>query len=358
MRTFTLLLLLLAAPAALAQSPGTVEGRFDTQRMGTTLTVTVQLRATPGNQGLGTSTIQFTYNDAALDYVSGAYNNYAGNQASYDGGFAGYNSTITRPNPNEVSINIMFGFSSFGNGQALPSTYTDVATFTFTITDASATQDLAWGTLELRNGPQTRYANGTFETSDDALPVELTGFAATQSADGTARLTWTTASETDNSGFAIEHGAYGSAEWANVGWAAGAGTTLEGQSYAFAVSGLDPGTHRFRLIQTDLDGATEQSGVVELAVEMTTGAYRFTSPRPNPSAGMTRMGVAVRQAQRVDVVAYDLLGRRAAVLFSGELDASRQQTLAFDAARLSAGMYVLRLEGESFAATQVLTVAR
>ena len=48
------------------------------------------------------------------------------------------------------------------------------------------------------------------------------------------------------------------------------GTTNEAQSCRFAVERtLDPGTHRFRLQQVDLDGTTSPSKVVSVEVRMT-----------------------------------------------------------------------------------------
>ena len=82
-------------------------------------------------------------------------------------------------------------------------------------------------------------AEGPFALSADgpvSLPVELVAFTAT--ADGrTARLSWTTASETNNAGFTVEQ-KIGDA-WADRGFVAGRGTTTERSDYAFTVAGLD-----------------------------------------------------------------------------------------------------------------------
>ena len=102
-----------------------------------------------------------------------------------------------------------------------------------------------------------------FTFSGTSLPVELTSFEG--AIDGaSARLSWEAASETNNSGFSVEHDS--GAGWADAGWVEGMGTTLEAQSYAFRTAELAPGTHRFRLRQVDLDGAFEHSRIVELTV--------------------------------------------------------------------------------------------
>ena len=53
---------------------------------------------------------------------------------------------------------------------------------------------------------------------------------------------------------------------------------------------------------------------------------------------------------------YDALGREVAVLVDGAREAGRHE-VAFDAARLSAGTYLYRLEAGAFAATRTLTLA-
>jgi hypothetical protein len=190
--------------------------------------------------------------------------------------------------------------------------------------------------------------------SSDVLPVELTAFTATL--DGTsARLDWTTASETGNSGFSVEHAAP-NAGFSDAGWVAGQGTTLETSTYRFAVTGLAVGTHRFRLRQRDLDGATELSPVVELSVGMEAAAYLSVSP--NPASDGSRVGVQVQRAQAVRVSVFDALGREVAILFDGTLGANEARSLTLDASTLPAGLYVVRLAGESVAQTHTLTVAR
>ncbi len=188
----------------------------------------------------------------------------------------------------------------------------------------------------------------------DLLPVELTAFTATL--DGAnARLDWTTVSETNNAGFAIEHAAPGSS-FGDAGWVDGNGTSLETHSYRFAVADLAPGTHRFRLRQTDLDGATSLSPVVELSVGMNAAALLGVSP--SPAYTTARVSVQLERAQQARVSVFDAIGREVAVLFDGALGANEARTLSLDASTLPAGLYVVRLAGETVTQTRTLVVAR
>jgi hypothetical protein len=165
-----------------------------------------------------------------------------------------------------------------------------------------------------------------------ALPVELVAFTATLDG-GHARLDWTTASETANAGFHVEHqapGAFGVGSFVPTAFVAGQNTTLEAQAYAYRTAPLSPGVHRFRLRQVDLDGAFAHSPVVELSV-----AARALSVYPSPATSRVRIARPAGAAAAV----YDLLGRRVAAL---DPDAD-----TLDVSALSPGLYVVRSQGQS-----------
>ncbi|GAB5536801.1 MAG: hypothetical protein Rubg2KO_30500 [Rubricoccaceae bacterium] len=77
---------------------------------------------------------------------------------------------------------------------------------------------------------------------------------------------------------------------------------------------------------------------------------------PNPSRSRSIVRVAVPSAERVQMVVYDALGREVLLAHDGEV--TGRVELAVDASALAAGVYVVRVEGESFAATRRLTVVR
>ena len=187
---------------------------------------------------------------------------------------------------------------------------------------------------------------------DAPLPVELTSF--TGAADGSrAVLNWATASETNNDGFEVQMRS--DATFRTVDFVRGAGTTLEAQRYSFTTTALAPGDYTFRLRQVDLDGASEFSPVVELTIGLD-GAFALALEGPNPFADQTALGLSVARAQNVEAGLYDLLGRKVATLHSGVVDGAVM--LSVDASRLPAGLYVVRVQGETFRTSRTLTVAR
>jgi len=193
-------------------------------------------------------------------------------------------------------------------------------------------------------------------STEIVLPVELTAFAA--QVDGEAViLTWSTASETNNAGFAVEQHRATDDTWQSVGFVKGVGTTNESQRYRFRVTEPGLGVHRFRLQQVDLDGATAYSDEVAVRV-LLAEPFRISSIYPNPSVGRATVDVAVRATQRVRADLYDLLGRRVAVIHDGVLGANQTTRLTVDGRELPSAMYLLRIMGDDFVITRRLTIVR
>jgi CSLREA domain-containing protein len=195
-----------------------------------------------------------------------------------------------------------------------------------------------------------------FTSTATQLPVELISFKATQGGNGVVRLTWKTASETNNAGFDVEHKT-GEQSFSELGFVDGAGRTTEVQQYSFRAESLDPGTHVFRLRQVDLDGTATYSDEVEVTLTMTE-AYVLRAPYPNPAHEQATIDIAVREAQPVTVTLYNALGQRVRTVFDGTLPASTPRSLQLDGARLSSGLYVVRMTAPSFHATETVTFVK
>lgn len=199
------------------------------------------------------------------------------------------------------------------------------------------------------------YAGGPYHTSGSGLPVEIVTFTA-QRSDQDAVLNWKTASETNNTGFAVQH-AVGSRPFEQVGWVEGAGTTTEAQTYRFVIEDLSAGTHRFRLKQEDVDGSTSLSKAVTLNVQPE-GPIAVRNVAPNPVTGTSTLRFIARESGPVTVVLYDVLGREVKTLHQGRVSGGQTQRVSLDASGLSSGTYFLRLKGEGFTRSHRVTVAQ
>jgi hypothetical protein len=88
------------------------------------------------------------------------------------------------------------------------------------------------------------------------------------------------------------------------------------------------------------------------------GDFRLSKAYPNPTMGATRFELAVGRTQHVTARAYDVLGRQVATLHDGVLSSGGSKQLRLQAGELAAGVYVVRVTGESFRATRKVTVTR
>ena len=207
--------------------------------------------------------------------------------------------------------------------------------------------------LDKDNGVQTYTAS--LVVNQAALPVELTSFDVRL--DGqTAILDWRTESETNNIGFDIQH-AEGTDTFEVLGFVQGAYTTSEAHDYSYTVSGLLPGSHRFRLRQIDLDGTTTVSEQIEVAVSVP-DRFFLSDAYPNPFNPTTTFEFAVRQDQDVRVRVYDEMGRQVSDLFNGTLSANETQRVTFDAAGLASGTYIVQLQGADFSESRQVVLLK
>jgi surface protein len=192
------------------------------------------------------------------------------------------------------------------------------------------------------------------------LPVELTNLHGTAS-EGEFRLTWQTASETNNAGFRVDRrvgeGERGDAgTWTRVGFVDGAGTTTEARSYRFTDAQVpyEAGAVTYRLTQVDTDGATHVTETV--TVERGVTEVQLLGTAPNPARQQATVRYALPEKQEVTLRLYDVLGRQVRTVVSSEKEGRHEQTIGVG--RLPSGVYFLRLQAGGQTRTQKLTVVR
>ena len=89
------------------------------------------------------------------------------------------------------------------------------------------------------------------------------------------------------------------------------------------------------------------------------GAERFVlrAPFPNPASGPVTIRYELTGRQKVQVEAYDLLGRRVATLVDRWQEAGRKEA-TFHTGRLASGAYVIRLRAGGRVQVRKVTVLR
>jgi len=195
------------------------------------------------------------------------------------------------------------------------------------------------------------------------LPVELAGFDATL--DGKqAQLHWTTASESQNAGFRVQHQRLAAGDstadredWSSLGFVEGAGNSSRTQEYRFDTEPLKHGTHVFRLSQVDESGETHVSDPVRVKLGLDE-EVAIDGPNPNPVRQGATLNLTVGAKQEVAVQIYDVLGRQVRAVSRGTLPGGQTRTVRIDTDGLTSGTYLLRIEGDQFRRTRRMTVVR
>ncbi len=215
--------------------------------------------------------------------------------------------------------------------------------------------DCNFSCLSLANCPVGVDAGAACDAACTGLPVEMVSFTAVTEGLN-VMLNWETASETANVGFFVEL-AVGSEIFEQVAFVEGAGTTIAPHSYGYLVEALDPGHHVFRLKQVDLDGTFEYSETVEATVTIP-GEFVLEPAYPNPFNPSTTVRFAVAQEQAVRVVLYDATGKLVRSLYEGTVASNDMQTVNVSATGLATGVYIVRIEGNRFVASQEIVFVK
>ncbi|QQS36402.1 MAG: T9SS type A sorting domain-containing protein [Ignavibacteriales bacterium] len=191
--------------------------------------------------------------------------------------------------------------------------------------------------------------------ADDPVPVELVSFTG-DVFNNSVNLSWSTATETNNSGFEIERKQTGNESWNVLGFVEGAGTTTEQQNYFYADRNITAGTYQYRLRQIDFDGSFEYSSVVEVEV-LTPAVYSLDQNYPNPFNPSTNIIYSIAEAGFVKLAVYDALGQEVKILVNEFIEGG-QHDLSFDASSLPSGTYFYKLETAKYSETKKMLLMK
>ena len=205
------------------------------------------------------------------------------------------------------------------------------------------------------NTCQGNATDGCASICATSLPVELSSIVVLTNGSEVV-IVWSTASETDNAGFAVEQEVR-SGQFTEIGYVEGHGTTNEPEEYSFAVKNLDPGLRRFRLKQIDFDGTFEYSPVVETAVTVPE-RFLIEPAYPNPFNPTTTLRFAVAVKQHVEVTLVNAVGQVIKVLYSGTVSANEMRELRVDGESLPSGTYMVQFESNNVSATERIVLAK
>jgi hypothetical protein len=209
----------------------------------------------------------------------------------------------------------------------------------------------------------------TFFVIVEPVPVELLSFSSSV-VDDDVTLNWTTATETNNSGFSIERrqvfsqqSTLGNEEWKVITFVNGRGTTTEPQTYSFIDLNLSAGKYQYRLKQIDFDGTFEYSNIVE-AIIFSPAVFSLEQNYPNPFNPTTTIKYSIPFVEThldasllTTLKVYDILGNQVATLVNEEKSAGSYQ-VEFNASTLASGIYFYQLKYEGLTLTKKMLMIK
>lgn len=181
---------------------------------------------------------------------------------------------------------------------------------------------------------------------DQQVPVELISFTASVN-NAEIKISWTTATELNNSGFEIQRKNENSI-WIPIGFIEGNGTTTKQNSYYFTDQNPVVGTNKYRLKQVDFDGSFEYSNEVE--ADFMLQEYVLQQNYPNPFNPETKINFNIPKEEFINVTIYNSLGEKVATLLNGVMNAG-SHSIIFDANGFASGLYILKMTSGSYSNT-------
>jgi hypothetical protein len=179
---------------------------------------------------------------------------------------------------------------------------------------------------------------------DFPMPVELTSFNSTINGNN-VNLIWQTASETNNSGFAIERAVINngtSSEWLNIGSVAGKGNSSTITDYSYTDRGLNTGSYNYRLKQIDVNGNFEYYDLENEVVIGMPGKFELSQNYPNPFNPDTRIEFQLPKDGNMNLSVYDVNGKLVTTIYNG-FRSSGFYTVNFNASNLASGVYYYKI---------------
>ena len=171
--------------------------------------------------------------------------------------------------------------------------------------------------------------------TDYALPISLLSFDGFPG-DHSIKLTWKTATETNNDYMAIERSTDG-IHFTDIGRVAGAGTSFDVHSYEFIDHAPVAGVNYYRLRQVDVDGIATRHKIISVKMNQLLNGDRVAI-YPNPARDLLNLRWEVTKTS-TRILVYDLTGK---VQITGQVEAGIAE-FNLPVQELAAGTYILQV---------------
>ncbi|MDP2366602.1 MAG: T9SS type A sorting domain-containing protein, partial [Ignavibacteria bacterium] len=220
---------------------------------------------------------------------------------------------------------------------------------------------------DINNGWACGDSGLILRTVNGGTPVELLSFSSSV-IDDDITLNWTTATETNNSGFEIQRfkdlKIERLEEWESIGFVNGHGTTTEPQSYSFVDENLSSGKpayrtgrYQYRLKQIDFDGTFEYSNIVEAEI-LPPAKFSLEQNYPNPFNPSTNIQYTIASGQFVSLIVFNSLGEKVETLVKEYQEVGVHSKLYILNSTLPSGVYYYQLVAGDFIQTRKMIILK
>ena len=196
----------------------------------------------------------------------------------------------------------------------------------------------------------------TAEITWGPFPVELSSFTSFVNYTDVT-LNWSTASESNNSGFNIERKSANSTEWQTIGNVAGNGNSTVSKNYSYTDRNLSTGSYNYRLKQIDFNGNFEYFNLNNEVEIGTPVSYTLSQNYPNPFNPSTKISFDMAKDGNVSLKVFNNLGKEVATIVNGFRTAG-YYTMEFNASNLTSGIYFYRMETNDFTKVMKMTLIK
>ena len=283
--------------------------------------------------------IRFYYNQADVDAITNARN---ARLATLNGDPSAYDTHYEVPFKWFKTVGQDFDYALFDNGN-------DFSAFNHVelIPSSSGTEN---GVKYVEFSNITSFSGGSggvgyAPTSGLALPVDLVEINAKAIENRYNKITWITASESNNQGFEVYRSSDG-IEFETIGWVDGSGNSSTAKTYSFDDFGAKSGVSYYKVKQLDFDGQFEYFPLVSADL-IDEEVIEISDFIPNPAEEKSGLRFKVQSQKTVDIGLYDVTGKL--VVQKSSLLNKGETLLLFDTSALAPGMYTAKIAvGNSF----------
>lgn len=187
----------------------------------------------------------------------------------------------------------------------------------------------------------TSFSGGTggFSINDDAslLPVTWISIVAEAIENTFIRISWSTATEIENLGFALERSRDG-VSWDSIAFIAGHGTSSRVHEYSYDDHEVASGTYYYRLRQIDYDGTYEYSAIVSATLQRSIVTDHAWAR--NPISDLLTIFFDIPHIEK-EITLYDMQGKRMQTYTSNDIQVS------LPTAHLASGVYIVHIRNRA-----------